>query len=133
MVRGGRQLLDFIVSVCHPKHLPAWREAQARIPTYIASRDHLLVVPDDSLADFAAVTDKRIRVEPESIHVTSYADRLRDSLLKIDEERRYGSYVQQMIKLGAIRGRPAGERLLIWDADTVPLRELKFFGDGKSI
>lgn len=125
-------MLDFIVSVCHPKHLPAWREAQARIPTFIASRDHLLVVPDDSLADFAAVTDKRIRVEPESLHVTSYADRLRDSLLKIGEERRYGSYVQQMIKLGAIRGRPAGERLLIWDADTVPMRELKFFGDGGS-
>jgi hypothetical protein len=122
-------LLDFIVSVCHPKHLAAWREAQARIPSCLPSREHVLVVPDDSVDDFERVTGETIRVEPESLHAAPYSERLRDDLRRIGESRRYGSYVQQLIKLGALRGRPDGERLLIWDADTVPLRRLDFFGD----
>lgn len=120
-------MLDFIVSVCHPKHLAAWREAQKRLPEFVPTRDHLLVVPDECVEDFVAVTDRRIRIEPESAHTAQYSRRLRNELQRMSQERRFGSYVQQMIKLGALRGRPDGQRLLIWDADTVPLRELEFF------
>ena len=120
-------MLDLVVSVCHPKHLIAWRAAQARTSTFIPSREHLLVVPDDSVEEFAEATNGSIRIEPESLHIAPYEDRLRHELRRIGEERRYGSYVQQFIKLGALRGRPDGERLLIWDADTVPLRDLEFF------
>ena len=121
-------MLDFVVSVCHPKHLAAWREAQVRIPACIPAREHVVVVPDESVDEFARVTGDTISVEPESLHAAPYAERLRDELLRIGESRRYGSYVQQFIKIGALRGRPDGERLLIWDADTVPLRRLEFFG-----
>ena len=130
--RLGGYVLDLIVSVCHPKHLIAWRAAQERTSRFIPSREHVLVVPDDSAEEFSEATNGSIKVEPESLHIAPYEDRLRYELRRIGEERRYGSYVQQLIKLGALRGRPDGERLLIWDADTVPLRNLEFFmADGR--
>jgi hypothetical protein len=49
------------------------------------------------------------------------------------EWKNYGWYLQQFLKIGFALSSYAKERYLIWDADTFPLRPLRFYENGKSI
>lgn len=119
--------IDFAVSVCHIKHIEVWEVTQAAIAKFVPSRHHILVVPDQDLTRFQSVTGDHIRVEPESQYIGEFEGTLRSALEGVGEPRRYGSYLQQFIKLAVLKQYSAEERLLIWDADTVPLQPLRFF------
>lgn len=119
--------LDLTISVCHPKHLSNWSVVQENLRKFVPAKTYLLVVPDESVDQFSEVTHSTVRIEPESIHAAAYADVLRDALKAKGQSHRYGWFLQQFIKIGALRGHDDTAKLLIWDADTVPLRPITFF------
>ena len=64
------------------------------------------------------------------LNVNDVAEKLPESY-----KHRAGWYLQQLIKLAAIDYLQAGDDqlMLIWDADTVPLKKLNFYKDGRCI
>jgi hypothetical protein len=120
-----RSDVDRVISVCSSKDLAVWRVVAKRLPRLINAADFVVVVPENDLNNFEAVTPAAIRVVNEKI----YTDRINQILKpKFDENNsaRYGWYLQQFIKLIAISEAKADETYLIWDADTVPLKPLIF-------
>lgn len=118
-----------IVSVCSKKDIETWSVACAQIVKYIAANEYWIVVPDSEVEEFKSITCKPYQVLPESSYVGSLKDRLK-SLLPTQNHDRVGWYLQQFIKIAAAKDLPIdsdpNQIVLIWDADTIPLKSLYF-------
>jgi hypothetical protein len=118
--------VNHLVSVANRVTLPVWKEAAPRILKFIQSDNYSVVVPDDEVDDFKAATPRGFDVLGESLIVGEIIPELRSRVLKVNPDR-LGWYLQQFIKLKFVMDHAEGERFLIWDADTVPLKKLEFF------
>ena len=67
-----------------------------------------------------------ITIIPESVYIPGLKDRLKEKMLP-NSRGRLGWYLQQFIKLAVLYEARSHENLLIWDADTVPLKTIHFF------
>lgn len=121
-----------VVSVCSKKDIEVWSVACLSVVRHIDAREYLIVVPDLEVDLFKSVTCQPYRVVPESFYVGKLKHRLKD-LLPSENHDRIGWYLQQFIKIAAIKeiGSAADVNgvVLIWDADTVPLKKLSFVND----
>lgn len=123
-----------VVSVCEKRGAEVWKLAARRVPKFIRSSEYLLVCPDAQVRDFRAFTPACWDIRPDS--------ELLGGRDKADLEKLglypsgVGWYLQQVVKLRAASDAQlnADDIVLIWDADTVPLRTLNFTdGDGRLI
>lgn len=123
------QPLARIISVCSKKDIEAWSVACQSIVRYIDAKEYLIVVPDQEVDLFSSLTCEPYKVIPESFYVGELKSRLKN-LLPIENHDRIGWYLQQFIKIAAAKELSLGEDpdqvVLIWDADTVPLKALRF-------
>ena len=128
---SGAQPLARVISVCSKKDIDTWSLACRYVVRYIAANEYLIVVPDNEIDLFRSVTCEPYNVIPESFYVGKLKSRLKD-LLPIENHDRIGWYLQQFIKIAVAKEIPLGGNLdqtvLIWDADTLPLKKL-FFSD----
>jgi FkbM family methyltransferase len=126
-------VIDLVVTACHERDLPIWSTAAEALRRRVATRRFLVLVPDSQLAAVSAATPEGFDVRRESEYVAAImpvlADRLRDG----GDPARFGWYVQQFAKLAALDVHCDLDRILIWDSDTVPLRNLTFFEDGQAV
>lgn len=120
---------DLVVSVCHPRHLRVWRVAAPRILAAVEPESAVLVVPDHARATFVAASPSEFVVETDSRYAAPFMDSLRERVRFAGPGGSLGWYLQQLLKLAVLRTAPTGQRALIWDSDTVPLRPLRFFDD----
>lgn len=122
-----------VICVCEKKDLNTWRMACRMIPPRINANEYLLLCPDGQVADFQNITTDSWRIAGESAYTkdcgigmirqhTTGANRGRENWL-----------FQQFLKINAIlmSGLSDDEVILIWDADTVPLRRLEFIANGR--
>jgi hypothetical protein len=121
-----------VVSVCTARDQETWKVASSRITQCIAAKEYQVIVPDHEVALFQKISGPSYRVLPESTVVGSLKERLR-TILPLENQDRVGWYLQQFIKIAAARA-PASNGskdglVLIWDADTVPLKQLRFIND----
>lgn len=85
-------------------------------------------MPRSDMTTFRRSTPRSIEVYCENDYTEPFGDYLWESIREV-QPHRYGWYLQQLIKLEALRRvGTQGQRGLIWDADTVPLTQLNFFG-----
>jgi hypothetical protein len=124
---SGRSRPDAVISVCHPSHISTWSLVAPRILAALAPRSAVVIVPDEARAAFVRASPGEFQVECDSEHASAFGGRLRGCLAAVGTDRRYGWYLQQFLKLSALRAMPADRRAIIWDADTLPLRPLRFF------
>ncbi len=121
-----------VVSVCTVRDQETWKVASSRITQFIAAKEYQVVVPDHEVALFQKISGPSFCVLPESTLVGSLKERLRD-ILPLENQDRVGWYLQQFIKIAAAKAPPSnGSKdglVLIWDADTVPLKQLRFIDD----
>ena len=117
-----------VVSVCHAADAAIWRLAAPRILRHIASRRYQLIVPAREVELFRSLTPPDYEVVSEDgilegLTLDSVRQRMPEAM-----RSRAGWYFQQLLKLAALlRIRCRGnEMLVIWDADTIPLRPLQF-------
>jgi hypothetical protein len=119
---------DVLISVAAIKDLETWKLTAEQLHRRIASKEYWLIVPDDEVDVFRASTPDVIQVFPESIFTFEFEHKLYECQGRALPARR-GWYLQQLIKLAALRTASNCERVVIWDADTVPLREINFFSE----
>lgn len=123
--------LSLVVSVCCARDLDTWAEVSRAVVRHIRATRYQVVVPDIEVPAFAAVTHPRYEIVGEEAYVGSIraalAERLGDRM-----RHRLGWYIQQFAKIEAMRRAGPG-LALIWDADTLPLRDLAFQTDSGTI
>lgn len=125
--------LDKIICVCCKKDAVTWKVASKYIAKNIEAEKYQVFVPDNEVSYFESISDAAFEVLGESIYTNNFANLIRDRL-PLANESQYGWYLQQFIKLSAAKDSMPSATILIWDADTVPIRRLNFIAeDGKLI
>jgi FkbM family methyltransferase len=113
-----------LISVCHPKHLEIWEIASKNIVKYISADNYIVVVPDYSLQEFVSHTDPRFQIISENEFIKNFdLEKIRAKV----KDKRINWYLQQFIKLEFLSRLKFDERVILWDADTIPLKQLEFF------
>lgn len=121
-----------VISVCALKDIKVWSLSNIYIIRNIESIKYTLIVPDDEIEEFRKVTSSKFNIIGE----LSIAGDIKEYLIKKlpkENSHRFGWYFQQLIKLSALSLEEGGGVILIWDADTVPLRRLNFFSENGSL
>jgi Family of unknown function (DUF6492) len=123
--------LDQVISACYSADAQTWKVAAPRIIKFIKAARYIVIVPDHEVGLFKSISPVEYEVFPE----TNYVPDWQGLLAKHNPPLRgksYGWYLQQFIKLAAVAAAPPNSIVLIWDADTVPLKPLSFIGsDGR--
>ena len=117
--------IDEVISVCSIKDIDVWTVAAKHIVQFISAKQYTVIVPDAQVQMFAAVTKAPYQVKPESLFVGNLKEKIVQTLTPENQDR-VGWYLQQFVKISAVLTRDDRDVVLIWDADTVPLKKLKF-------
>ena len=114
-----------VVSVCSSKDIDVWTVAAKHVVQFIKADSYLVIVPDKEVELFSKVTCAPYQVKPESDYVGDAKERISQKLDAANQHR-VGWYLQQFVKISAVLARKDEDIVLIWDADTVPLKRLEF-------
>ena len=118
-------VIDEVISVCSIKDIDVWTVASKHIVQFISARQYTVIVPDAQVQMFAAVTKAPYQVKPESLFVGNLKEKIAQTLTPENQDR-VGWYLQQFVKISAVLTHDDRDAVLIWDADTVPLKKLEF-------
>ena len=121
-------VIQRVISVCEAKDIGVWRIASARILRNIRAESYQLICPDGQIPAFMAATAPGWNIVGESRYAANCPLAMIRKSVSGENINRVHWLFQQFIKINAIVGSEFAERdlLLIWDADTVPLRPLQF-------
>lgn len=120
--------IDRVVSVCCLADIATWQVTAAAVVQRIRARQYVVIVPDAEVAAFRGRTVPAFTVVGEGPYLEQFIGSL-DRRLRGEARSRRGWYIQQFIKLAALAEARSDEIVVLWDADTVPLRELTFLDD----
>ena len=128
--------VKILFSVCSLKDLEVWKIASKFIVKNIKSEKYIVIVPDDEVKLFTNNTDKKFEIKSESLFIGKLREILKKKFLKKNHDR-VGWYLQQFIKFSAlkktVKNNLNNDIILIWDADTVPLKKLNFINSNNKI
>lgn len=121
-----------VVSVCEARDMRVWKIASERILRHIAAESYQLVCPDSQVALFRETTPPAWDVLGEDAFTKDCTVAMIRERVTGENTQRVGWLFQQFVKMNAIRRSDlgAGDVVLIWDADTIPLRDLRFVESG---
>lgn len=123
--------IDELISVCCLKDIETWGITSRFITKNISANRCKVIVPDHEMKAFAEISPSEFQIIGESKYTSQFRDRLRE-LLPQEKKDQFGWYLQQFIKLLAIKDNPASAIVAIWDADTAPIAPIHFVSaDGK--
>lgn len=125
VIQHVKEKIDQIICVCCERDATVWKIASTHITKNIESVHYKVIVPDNEVELFKKITSKPFEVIGESIYTVRFADEIKKRLSK-KISGQFGWYLQQFIKLSAAASCKAEEIVLIWDADTVPLKKIVF-------
>lgn len=117
--------IDQLICVCCLRDAQTWKIASTYIVRNIAAKHYKVYVPDAEVDSFEVISAAPFEVIGESIYTNDFAAEIKGRL----SERvagQFGWYLQQFIKIAAVKNCKPSETVLIWDADTIPLRTLTF-------
>ena len=128
-------IIHSVISVCCFRDIGVWTVAAPKIISNIEAENYYVVVPSGDVAKFQEISPiEYIVLNEEEVFpyesINSIAEKLPHSY-----KYRAGWYLQQLIKLAALEYLQAedDQLMLVWDADTVPLKKLTFFKDGRCL
>lgn len=122
---ASKEKIDQIICVCCARDAIVWKIASMYITKNIDSVQYKVIVPDNEVELFKKISSKPFEVLGESIYTERFADEIKKRLSK-KISGQFGWYLQQFIKLSAAASAQKNEVVLIWDADTIPLKKLVF-------
>jgi FkbM family methyltransferase len=131
MVPSGMRLGTEVISVCTLAHADVWRLTSRLLPTHLPADRYTVFVPEQEVEAFERITGPGVLVASEKPYCQQFSDALLDAVNRAGNRPRYGWYLQQLLKLEALRLSPF-PRAVIWDADCVPVKPVQVFegGDG---
>lgn len=113
------------ISTCHAKDLPVWKKSTEACMRRLSSGLHVTIVPDAQLEQFdAEFNHPNLKIVGEKEFAPAIVEFF--DLNFNGRPARRGWYLQQFLKLEGVRQYTDFGDVLIWDADTVPLKELRF-------
>ena len=116
-----------VVCVAEKSRIDVWRVSSRAVHRFIDAERYRVIVPDQEVEIFRATGSDQFLVEAESEYVSDFSESLWEAIQDINPKR-YGWYLQQLIKIEALRRLGhENERGVVWDADTVPLRTINFY------
>ena len=122
-----------LISVCCLKDIEAWAITSKFIIRNIVAKRYRVIVPDIEILEFSKKSPPEFEVIGESRYTAQFKNQLLN-LLPVDKKSQYGWYLQQFIKLLAMKDNDSSAVVLIWDADTAPIKKLDFVdSNGKLI
>lgn len=121
---------ELLISTCALKDIGTWSVAAKYITINIKSQAYWLIVPAKDVAEFANCSPREVQVISEdevipSSFLSTIADHLDSSTGQAS--RKYWLYQQFLKMQSAIDSRR--DRIVLWDADTVPIRPIQFFDE----
>jgi hypothetical protein len=117
---------NLVVSVAEIDCLETWKLTGPQLIALIPASEYWLIVPDNQVQHFIESSPDKYKVFPESVFTRDFSEKFSHCVGAALPARR-GWYLQQLIKLEALNRASHLDRILIWDADTVPLKEISFF------
>ena len=123
-----------VVSVCTIKDIATWKYTAQGLVQFVDAESYYLIVPERYLKFFQAVTDPRITIVSEN-HFTQVSLDAIKSQMPPENAWRAGWYYQQLLKILAVLEFSENEEdlVVIWDADTIPIRDIHFIRDGRVV
>ncbi|MES2659830.1 MAG: hypothetical protein V4689_14520 [Verrucomicrobiota bacterium] len=114
--------------MCEIKDIGTWEIAARAIIRHIDADEYQLVCPDAQIADFESATCAGWNVVGEGRYSENCGLSMILSRVKGENQTRGHWLFQQFVKINAINqsGLEDSDLVLIWDADTVPLRRIDF-------
>ncbi len=123
------QTINACICVCSGKDIQVFEKSSRAICKHIAAARYDVIVPEHEVELFKFYTAPQFNILSEK--------EVLPELNKKDIERilgnktRAGWYLQQLLKIKALLLSPDQTINLIWDADTIPFRNIQFFTNEK--
>ena len=121
--------IDSVVSTCMARDASIWKTAAPRILDHIKSNNYVLIVPGIEIPEFKKISPAEIRIIDEECFLGGRDLGWVKRQLPSSLSARAGWYYQQLLKIDFLRSLEPGKIGVIWDADTIPLKDLKFTDD----
>ena len=121
-----------VVSVCSAKDINVWKVAAQYITKYIDATDYYVFVPDSDVDLFKLHSPSHYKVIGEQSLCGEIIDDLRSRFTEPNAPR-FGWYLQQFVKLSALIYLREQDLVVVWDADTVPLRRISFISENEKV
>lgn len=122
-----------VITICSLRHRDVWELTSALLARFVEADEYHVYVPQAEIATFSEITHSKIKIYAQEKLGKNYMSLLEEAVSAASNNVRFGWYAQQFHKLEALRTTEA-DRLVIWDADCVPLRPISLFsGDGAPI
>lgn len=118
--------MRILLSVCTARDLDVWGASHLKIIEHVKSDRYAVIVPAKDVEVFRKNTHESIEV----INEDSVGKGLRsalDSGMGENPRDRFGWYYQQFLKLAFLFENLSFDEFVIWDADTLPVRDIHFF------
>ena len=126
-------VIEKLVTLCISRDIQLWKKNAPIILEKIESKQYDLVVPHNEVTLFKGITPIGINViSEEAISPKISAVKIRD-LLPERYKKKSGWYLQQILKIEALRSLTDDQVGLIWDSDTIPLKKLGFINSDKTL
>lgn len=117
-----------VVSVCAERDIRVWKVASEKIIRHIQAESYQLVCPDSQVARFREATHPGWEVVGEDIYTPNCTvAMIRERVIGANVKRVHWLF-QQFVKINTIARSSLknDDVVVIWDADTIPLRDIKF-------
>lgn len=121
-----------VVSVCSSKDIEVWSVAAKYITRNVPAGRYYLFVPDHEITLFREKTPAVFEIIGDRSICGDLIEDLRARIAGKAEDR-FGWYLQQFVKLFALYLHKEDDLVVIWDADTVPLKQISFVADNGHI
>lgn len=116
-----------VLSSCRARDLPVLEIVSRWLPRNVPLKEFVVVSPDAECVTIQKALGGRARVVPEDGFIPGLTMAALRELPLEGFPRAAGWYYQQLLKLQFAFVDPEDDYYLIWDADTVPLRPMRFF------
>ena len=118
-----------IVTTCIRRDLPILGITVRQLRKNVPCKDIFVIAPGRECATIQARLGKAVKVMAEESFLPGVTLAALERLAVPCFPQAAGWYYQQLLKLQFASFDPAEDYCLIWDADTVPLRPMRFFDD----
>jgi hypothetical protein len=115
-----------VITICASFHAEVWKLTSKLLPIYVKADEYLVYVPEKDLDLFRDITDPAITILTQETLGSGYSQKLKSTLDRSPNPSRYGWYLQQFFKIEALTNSHS-DRLVIWDADCVPVGDILLF------
>jgi hypothetical protein len=117
---------DLVVSTAELGSIESWKLAGPQLVAFVPASEYWLIVPDNQLREFVDNSPAEYKIFPESDFMRDFSQKF-SRCVGASLPARRGWYLQQLLKLEAISRARHLDRIVIWEGDTIPLREISFF------